>query len=142
MEAVVASQKLKLTLVTPFKKVYEDLVVDEVRFPAGKGHVTVYPDHASMVTTLGVGILSYKKESDSDFCHSAVSWGYCEVNKGCVKLLAEHVEQKEGVDLEKEKKIKTTAEEALASNTLSSDQILIKQNELSFAEAKIQLFEI
>lgn len=142
MEATSQEKKLRLTLVTPFKKVHEDLVVDEVRLPAEKGHVTVYPDHAPMVTTLGVGILSYKKEGDAEFCNSAISWGYCEVNKGCVKLLAEQVEEKDSVNLDDEKKIKATAEEALASNTLSPDEIMVKQNELSFAEAKIQLFEL
>ena len=135
-------QKLKLTLVTPFKKVHEGLVVDEVRLPAEKGHMTIYPDHAPMVATLGVGILSYKRKGDSDFCHSAISWGYCEVNKDSIKLLAEHVEQKENVDLDKEKKIQSAAEEELASNALLPDDIVAKQNELSFAEAKIQLFEI
>jgi len=135
-------QKLKLTLVTPFKKVHEDLIVDEVRLPAENGHVTVYPDHASMVTTLGIGILSYKKEGDSDFSHSAISWGYCEVNKGSVKLLAENVEDKETIDLDKEKKILLAAEEALASNTLEPKEIVSKQEELNFAEAKIKLFDI
>lgn len=142
MEAESQEQKLKLTLMTPFKKVHEELVVDEVRLPAEKGHVTIYPDHAPMVTTLGVGILSYKKEGEAEFSHSAISWGYCEVKKGKVKLLAENVEHKEDVNLEKEKKIQSSAEEALASNTLPPQEIKTKQNELNFAEAKIQLFEI
>jgi F-type H+-transporting ATPase subunit epsilon len=142
MEDTSQEPGLRLTLVTPFKKVHEDLIVDEVRLPAEQGHVTVYPDHAPMVTTLGVGILSYKKQGDSEFCHSAISWGYCEVNKGSVKLLAENVEQKESIDLEKEKKIQSNAEEALASNTLSPEEIVSRQNELKFAEAKIQLFEL
>lgn len=134
--------KLSLTLVTPFKKVHENLNVDEVRLPAEKGDVTVFPDHSPMVTTLGIGILSFKKEGESDFSHSAISWGYCEVNNGNIKLLAEHVESKESVDLEKEKSVLSAAQEVLALNTLEPEEIVSKQNELNFAEAKIQLFDL
>jgi len=133
--------KLRLTLVTPFKKVHENLIVDEVRLPAEKGHVTVFPDHSPMVTTLGIGVLSYKVEGESEFSHSAISWGYCEVNKGCIKLLAEQVESKETIDLEKEKELLSTTQKALSSNTLEPEEIVAKQNELSFSEAKIQLFD-
>lgn len=130
---------LKLTLVTPMKKIHENINVDEVRLPGEKGEVTVYPDHSPLVTTLGIGILSYKESGQSDFTKAAISWGYCEVLKGRVKLLAEKVETQDSVSLENEKKEKLECEKALDSNTLEPDEITKYQHRLAFSEAKIKL---
>ena len=132
---------LTLTLVTPMKKVHENIHVDEVRLPGEKGEVTVYPDHSPLVTTLGIGILAYKESGKADFTKAAISWGYCEVLKGRVKLLAEEVETADKVNLEVEKKEKTECEKALSSNTLQPEEITKVQNRLAFAEAKIKLVE-
>lgn len=133
---------LKLTLVTPHKKVHEDISVDEIRLPAEEGHATIFADHAEMVSTLDIGILSYRKTGETEFKHSAISWGYCEVNKGKVKLLADDVVLKDQVDIEKEKQEEAVLKKELASNTLPPEEIIDKQDELRFVEAKIKLFNI
>jgi|GEM_PF-4333659 len=94
---------LKLTLVTPYKKVHENISVDEIRLPSETGQTTIFADHAGLVSTLDIGILSYRKTGESDFEHSAISWGYCEVNKGKVKLLSDEVVLKDQVEVDKEK---------------------------------------
>ena len=133
---------LKLTLVTPYKKVYENISVDEIRLPSETGQTTIFADHAGLVSTLDIGILSYRKTGGNEFEHSAISWGYCEVNKGNVKLLSDEVILKDQVEVDKEKTELQTLKKELSSNTLSPEDIVSKQNDLRFIEAKLSLLNL
>lgn len=132
-------ESLKLSLVTPLKKVFEDVEVSEIRFPAEKGELTVYPDHSPLVTTLDAGVLSYKPVGGSEFKRAVLSWGYCEVIDGKVMLLAETAQSAEQIDVEKAKAKKDEAEKALSSNSLAPEEILEMQSQLKLALAQLEV---
>lgn len=132
-------ETLKLNLVTPFKKVFEGVEVTEVKVPSEKGQLTIYPDHSPLVTTLGTGILSYLEKGKTEPKKAVITWGYCEIMDGTIKLLAEGVTTKEQVDLSLSEKVKKEAEEKLASNTLEPEQIKEYQNKLKKAQAELEL---
>ena len=132
-------ESLRLTLVTPLKKVLESVEVTEIRVPAEKGELTIFPDHSPLVTTLDTGVLTYIKKGSSDANKAVITWGYCEVINGEVNLLAETAETLDKIDLELAKKNKAEAEQALDSNTLGPDEIEKTLLKLKKANAELSL---
>ncbi len=116
-------QNLKLTLVTPVKKYFEDLEVTDVLVPGHVGELNILPGHAPLVTTLNPGVLRYKPKDSSEYKSFAISWGYCEVGPTGVTVLAETAEAPEEIDLKRAEDAKTQAERALLSHEISLDDI-------------------
>lgn len=130
---------LQLTLVTPLKKILEGVEVTEIKVPAQKGQLTIYPDHSPLVTTLEIGVLSYLEKGQSQAKKAVITWGYCEVIHGEVRLLAETAETLDQIDVDAAKKIKTESEKSLASNKLNPEEIEQAQAALKKANAEIEL---
>ena len=106
---------LKLTLVTPFKKLTTDLSVEEILVPGYVGELDILPGHAPLVTSLKTGVLRYREAGKSDMKSAAISWGYCEVFGDHVSVLAETAEWPEEIDVERAKAALSTAEQKLTS---------------------------
>lgn len=132
-------ESLQLTLVTPVKKILEGVEVTEIKVPAQKGQLTIYPDHSPLVTTLHTGVLSYIEKGKSETQSAVITWGYCEVIDGEVRLLAETVEMVDQIDVETAKATKSEMEKLLASNTLPPEEIKEAQDKLAKANAEISL---
>ena len=132
-------ETLQLTLLTPLKKILEGVEVTEIRVPAQKGQLTIYPDHSPLVTTLETGVLSYIEKGKTEPQMAVITWGYCEVINGEVRLLAETAETVDQIDVEAAKKIQAEMEQKLASNTLSPEDIEEAQRSLKKASAQVAL---
>ncbi len=130
---------LQLTLVTPLKKILERVDVTQIKVPAQKGQLTIYPEHSPLVTTLEIGILSYIEKGQSEAKRAVITWGYCEVISGEVRLLTETAQTLDEIDVKGAQKIKIDAEKSLASNKLSPKQVKQTQAQLKKAEAEIEL---
>ena len=83
------SEKLKLEMVTPHKRVLSE-EVDEISAPGTLGELGILPGHTPLLTTLKVGELTYRKEGQT--YHVAVNWGYVEVEEDTVTVLVETAE--------------------------------------------------
>ena len=132
-------ESLRLTLVTPLNQVLKSVEVSEIRVPAEKGELTIFPDHSPLVTTLDTGVLSYVPKGASEASKAVITWGYCEVINGEVNLLADSAQSADKIDFESAKSNKAEAEKALATNTLSPEEILETQKKLKKAEAQLSL---
>ncbi len=104
------AEKLKVELVTPYKKVLTE-EVDEITATGALGEFGVLPGHAPFLTSLKIGELSYKK--DGVISHLALNWGYFEVENDKVTVLVETAEKADEIDLERAKLALGRAEEAL-----------------------------
>ncbi len=133
---------LQLTLVTPLKKILECVDVTEIKVPAKKGQLTIYPEHSPLVTTLETGILSYIEKGQSEVKRAVLTWGYCEVINSEVRLLAETVQTPNEIDIQSAERIKIDAQKSLASNKLSPKEVKEAQARLRKAEAEIKLLAI
>jgi F-type H+-transporting ATPase subunit epsilon len=128
------AEKIKLELVTPYKRVLSE-EVDEVTAPGSIGEFGVLPDHTSLLTTLKVGDLSYKQ--DGKTFHVAVNWGYVEVEDDVMTVLVETAEPADQIDVERAKEALKRAEEAL--KTLSSEDKKFKVMEAALERAIIRV---
>jgi F-type H+-transporting ATPase subunit epsilon len=102
--------KIRLEVVTPYGLVFSD-DVDEVIAPGSEGEFGVLPNHASMFTTLKVGILVYRKGGQTGYLF--VNWGHAEVGHDKVLILADSAEKAEDIDVERAIAAKKRAEERL-----------------------------
>lgn len=115
------ADKLTLDIVTPYGHVFTDQV-DEIIASGSEGEFGVLPDHVPFLTTLKIGILTYKKGSETG--HFFVNWGYAEVGPDKVTILADSAEKSEKIDIERAR-----------AHLQRSEELLKKKEEIDEARA-------
>jgi F-type H+-transporting ATPase subunit epsilon len=93
--------------------------VDEVIAPGSEGEFGVLPGHTPFLTTLKVGMLSYRE--GSEWHRLAVDWGYAEVGPNRVIILAEGADRASDIDLTEERAVKERAEKILGEKLEQKD---------------------
>ncbi len=111
--------KMLLEIVAPSRQVVRSEHVDEVIAPGSEGEFGVLPGHTPYLTTLKVGMLSYRE--GTQWHHLAVEWGYAEVGPSRVIILAEGADRASDIDLAEERVIKERAEKALSEKLEQKD---------------------
>jgi F-type H+-transporting ATPase subunit epsilon len=112
---------LKLSVFTPEKKLLETVEVDEVTLPGSEGQIQVLPGHAAMVGGLETGVFSFLKAGSSSGSAAetgVVSTGYFTVQEDQLTVLAETLELRQGIDIERARKAQKKAEDALKAADL------------------------
>lgn len=104
------ADKLTLDIVTPYGHIFTD-EVDEIIASGSEGEFGVLPDHVPFLTTLKIGMLTYKKGAETGYFF--VNWGYAEVGPDKVTVLADSAEKSEDIDIERAKEAMKRAEERL-----------------------------
>lgn len=130
---------LKLTFVTPVKKFFEAKEVEEVRVPAHRGELTILTQHSPLVTTLDTGRFAYREPGKTEFEEAVVSWGYCEVMDGEVKILAEVAETRDMLDKDSIQKDIESAEANITKPEATPDDIDSELKKLRQAHARMGL---
>lgn len=103
-------EKLRLEIVTPYGSVVSD-DVNEVIAPGSEGEFGVLPGHAPFLTTLKIGMITYKKGAEAKYVF--VNKGFAEVGPDKVIVLADSAEKSEDIDVERAKAAMKRAEERL-----------------------------
>ena len=104
------ADKLTLDIVTPYGHVFTD-EVDEIVASGSEGEFGVLPDHVPFLTTMKIGILTYKKGSETGYFF--VNWGYAEVGPDKVTILADSAERADDIDPARAEEAIKRAEERL-----------------------------
>ncbi len=117
--------KLTLSIVTPERTVYED-VVDSVSLMTEMGEVTVLPNHIPLVATLRAGELRLRKDNMEHLM--VASTGFLQVRPGNeIVILADTAERADELDLTKIEEARERARELLAKKR--------DMDEVAFADA-------
>lgn len=136
-EGVRAPKMLKLEIVTPEKKVFDDSV-DSVTVPTATGEVGLLPNHAPLISAIKPGVLAYAVKGHTE--KMVVAGGFVEVNANTVSVLADIAEKADEVDIEAAKADREAAEKALsAASTAPIDETEAERERLEKAHARIQL---
>ena len=130
------AEKLRLEMVTPYKRVLSE-EVDEVTAPGSVGEFGVLPDHTSLLTTLKVGELTYKKGGET--FRVAVNWGSVEVEDNVMTVLVETAEPADQIDVERAKAALARAEEALKKLSSEDKEFKIMEAALERALIRVQV---
>lgn len=102
---------MQLEVATPARQLVST-EVDEVVAPGSEGYFGVLPGHASFLTTLGAGELSYRQGREEQ--RLSVIGGFAEVNADRVIVLAEAAERPSEIDRERAERARQRAEQRLA----------------------------
>jgi len=105
------ADRLTLEITTPTRLVVSD-TVDEVVAPGSEGYFGVLPGHAPFLTTLGIGVVTYRIGRDEH--QLAVSGGFAEVRNDKVIILADSAERPEEIDRARAEGSKERAERRLS----------------------------
>jgi F-type H+-transporting ATPase subunit epsilon len=108
------ADRLSLEITTPTRLVVAE-TVDEVVAPGIEGYFGVLPGHAPFLTTLGVGIVTYRTGRDEH--QLAVAGGFAEVRNDKVIILADTAERPEEIDRARADRARERAERRLAGRT-------------------------
>ena len=104
------AEKLTLDIVTPYGHVFTE-EVDEVIAAGSEGEFGILPNHIQFLTTLKVGILTYKKGAETG--HFFVNWGYAEVGPNKVTILADSAEKSVDIDVARAQEAQKRAEDRM-----------------------------
>lgn len=107
---------LKLTVVTPEKKLVTDIEVEDLLVPGQRGELNILTGHAPLMTTLSTGVVQFKRKGSATTERIAVSWGYCEVANDVVNVLAETAETPTEIDLPRAEASFKSSEKALSGD--------------------------
>ncbi len=111
--------KILLEIVAPSRQVVRSERVDEVIAPGSEGEFGVLPGHTPFLTTLKVGMLSYRE--GNEWHHLAVDWGYAEVGPNRVVILAEGADRAADIDIPEARLAKERAEKSLSEKLEKQD---------------------
>ena len=125
------AHKLKLNVVTPERQVVE-AEADEVQLPGELGYLGILPGHATLVTLLKTGILSYRSGGSANAL--AISSGFAEVSNDVVSVLAD---QPSDIDAGQAEKDRAEASEAL--KTAGFDNMETIRTRLELAQARLEV---
>ena len=125
---------MELEIVSPVKSVYQGQV-KYVTAPGTLGEFQVLYNHAAMVSTLQIGIMKIEDEAGNKKEFST-SGGILEVKNNKISVLADTIESKDEIDLERAKKSLERGEKRLSENSENLDRA---RAEASIARAKNRL---
>jgi F-type H+-transporting ATPase subunit epsilon len=128
-------EAIELQIVTPERHVLQE-TVQSVEIPGKEGYLGILPGHAPLITELGVGILGYRKGSETKFV--TVIQGYAEVLPDRVIVLAEISERAEEIDVARSKAAHDRAQAELAKHGVSGDEYDREKLALERALVRIQ----
>jgi F-type H+-transporting ATPase subunit epsilon len=92
------ADSIALEVVTPEREVVRENVA-EVQLPGLDGYLGILPEHTPLLTQLGIGLLSYKKGSETRYL--SIAGGFAEVLAERVTVLANIAERAEEIDEER-----------------------------------------
>lgn len=130
------SDSLSLNLLTPTEKLAFNQPIESLQVVTHKGEIEILKDHAPLVTTLGIGILRYKKKIEQgqiQLKKVAIFWGYLEVFNNSVNILAETAETPESIDTDRANKALQKATEDMKKGEN------LEKNYLKAQKAKLRL---
>ncbi len=105
------AEKLQLEVVTPKGAVVSE-EVDIVTAPGYGGEFGVLANHAPFLSTIKIGVLTYKKGGVEEYL--MVSGGFCEVSQNKLTFLVESAEKGLDIDVDRALRAKERAEKRIA----------------------------
>jgi len=130
------AEELLLEIVTPEKLAYSG-TVDEVTCPGSEGEFGVLRGHASLLSAIKFGELSYLK--DGKRVSYAVTTGYTEVTGSKVTVLVETAERADQIDVDRARRAKESAEQKLAKFAKEDPEYERAKIALERAETRLKI---
>ncbi len=130
---------MKLSLLTPNRKLLTEEPVEGVTLTSSEGLIEILPGHAPMLGSLETGAFAYKKENSNEAQEGFISTGFFEVSEDHVKVTADTLELDSEIDLDRAKEAQRKAEEALKDPQIDEKKFRKYQLKLQRSVVRQQL---
>ncbi len=130
------AETIKLEVVTPKGAVLSE-DVDIVTAPGYGGEFGVLANHAPFLSTIKIGVLSYKKEGSED--QLMISGGFCKVSDNQITFLVESAEHGRDIDVDRALLAKERAEKRLAEAKTHEENVNQARAEIALQRALARL---
>jgi F-type H+-transporting ATPase subunit epsilon len=108
-----------IEIATPGRLLSSDKAL-RAQIPAKDGFIGVLPDHAPLLSELGIGALTYATPGNQVFT-LAVSGGFLEIKDNVVRVLGDVAEKGHEIDVSKAEKDLKQAQDAMVNPALGID---------------------
>jgi F-type H+-transporting ATPase subunit epsilon len=108
-----------IEIATPERLLAREKAV-RAQIPAKDGFIGVLPDHAALLSELGIGALTYTTPGDLLFS-LAVSGGFLEIKDNVVRVLSDVAEKAQEIDVSKAEQSLKQAQDAMINPALGID---------------------
>ncbi len=126
---------LTVRVITPDKTVWDD-TAEEIILPSLTGQLGILPNHAPLLTALGVGVMRIRPAKE--WKTIALMGGFAEVENNQVKILVNGAQMGESIDPEVATQELESAETAMASAEKSGDRLKIMEATQALKKAKVR----
>ena len=127
---------LKLQIVTPEAKIYED-DINFVQLPGAEGDMGVYPQHETLITELVAGELHILKNGQTTVM--AIGEGFAEITPTAVGIITDGAVNEKEIDEAAAEVAVKRAEELLRTSSLQGDELEATQASLARSLAQLNL---
>jgi F-type H+-transporting ATPase subunit epsilon len=111
------STELRLSILSPERRLVEAISVDEITLSGSEGQIQILPGHAPMMGTLQTGVFNYHIPGKTPV-YGIISSGFFEVKEDEVYVLAETLELRNEIDIDRAKRAQQLAEQTLQAADL------------------------
>jgi F-type H+-transporting ATPase subunit epsilon len=108
-----------IEIATPERLLAREKAV-RAQIPAKDGYIGMLPDHASLLSELGIGALTYTTPGDHRFS-MAISGGFLEIHDNVVRVLTDTAEKGHEIDVSAAEKALKQAQDAMINPALGID---------------------
>jgi len=129
------SALLRLEVATPERLLLRENV-RQAQVPAANGYLGILPDHAPLLSELGIGVLIYELENGQKKWMSIIG-GYVEVGPDRIRVLANRAENADEIDVARAQAALKRANERIMNPTPDVD-IARALNSLRRAQARLE----
>jgi len=124
---------MKLTLQTPYRVLIGQKEVSEVYAPGALGTLDILPGHADFMTELTTGVLKWKSPGGDKLQEAVVTWGFIQISKGEITVLADVAELTEEIDKKRAEEAGKKARKILEDGGI--DDVNFRKYELKLQRA-------
>ena len=109
----------EIEIATPERLLAREQAI-RAQIPAAEGYIGVLPDHAPLLSELGIGAMTYTTPGDHRFI-LAVRGGFLEINNNVVRVLTDIAEKAQEIDVSQAEKDLKHAQDAMINPALGID---------------------
>ena len=125
----------EIEIATPERLLAREKAI-RAQIPAKEGYIGVLPDHAPLLSELGIGAMTYTTPDDQRFS-LAIRGGFLEINDNVVRVLSDIGEKAQEIDVAQAEKDLKHAQDAMINPALGMD-IAAALIAVRHAEARIE----
>jgi F-type H+-transporting ATPase subunit epsilon len=109
----------EIEIATPERLLAREKAI-RAQIPAKEGYIGVLPDHAPLLSELGIGAMTFTTPEDHRYS-LAVGGGFLEIYDNVVRVLTDFAEKAQEIDVTKAEKDLKEAQDAIISPALGVD---------------------